>query len=334
VTRVRTILATCGAALLVLAAVFLLRDALAEGRPRRAVVAPAGGAAEPDERLGDIPADRWLQAPQGGLSGAGLRGDVVLVEFWTYLCYNCKNVEGWMKETHAELAPRGLRVIGVHTPEFAVERKVDNVTSYPRKNRIVWPVAIDNGFRVWRRYNATHAWPAFLVYDRTGRLVYRRAGERAVHGAREAIDRALGEPAPASNDVPRDRATGVVVKARTLRTDDGGVVVEVSFEPWPGFRLVMSPPGEVRLDAPGSSDEAVAAAVLGHAFEGRDARDVRYFEGRTAVRIPVKIDPAFGDSLTFSGTAVYGICDERTRACARQETVFCTTAHLVGDRGS
>ncbi|MFN2433705.1 MAG: redoxin domain-containing protein [Gemmatimonadota bacterium] len=161
------------------------------GSAREVGPGPIPEVSQEAEKLGTIPADRWLRAPERGLSGEDLRGKVVLVEFWTYLCYNCKNVEGWMKETHAELAPRGLAVVGVHTPEFEVERDVANVTAYMEENGIDWPVAIDNGFRVWRKYNRTNAWPAFLVYDRSGNLVFRRAGERAVHGARAAIDEAL-----------------------------------------------------------------------------------------------------------------------------------------------
>lgn len=152
---------------------------------------------EPVETLGEIPADRWLNAPASGFDGEDLRGDVVLIEYWTYLCTDCKNVEEWMKKTHAELAPDGLRVLGVHTPEFDVERKVANVRGYLDENGIAWPVAIDNDYRVWRTYNTTRARPAFFVYDRQGRLVYRRAGERAVHGAREAIEKALAVPPPA-----------------------------------------------------------------------------------------------------------------------------------------
>lgn len=162
----------------------------------RAPPPPGVSAATPaamPERLGEIPADAWIGAPEGGLSGESLRGRVVLVEFWTFLCYNCKNVEPWMKSVHARYAGRGLQVIGVHTPEFEQERDVGRVRAYLAENGIDWPVAIDNGLRAWRRYNRTNAWPAFLVFDREGELVYRRAGERAVTGAEQAIRRALAE---------------------------------------------------------------------------------------------------------------------------------------------
>ncbi|CAN5174602.1 hypothetical protein BH18GEM1_BH18GEM1_14440 [soil metagenome] len=182
------------------------------------------------ETIGTIPADQWLNAPAGGLSGTDLRGNVVLVEFWTYLCYNCKNVEPWMKETHAALAPEGLVVIGVHTPEFDGEREVGNVRAYLRENGIGWPVAIDNGHEVWRKYNATHAWPAFLVYDRAGRLVYRRAGERAVEGARTAIEKALAEPAPATG---LSGGNGAVTAVTALRTSPRSAALEVACGPCP-----------------------------------------------------------------------------------------------------
>ncbi|HUP00788.1 MAG TPA: redoxin domain-containing protein [Gemmatimonadota bacterium] len=149
---------------------------------------------EPVETLEQIPTDLWLNAPEEGLSGGDLRGEVVLVEYWTYLCDGCRNIEEWMKEIHDDLGPKGLVMIGVHTPELDVEREVANVRRYVRENGIVWPVAIDNDGRVWRKYNATRARPALLVYDREGRLVYRGAGERAVHGARLAIEKALAAP--------------------------------------------------------------------------------------------------------------------------------------------
>ena len=160
---------------------------LAGVQPYEAWAVPAGKPAP------EITCKHWLNSEP--LTIAALRGRIVLVEFWTYLCYNCKNVEPWMKQTHVELAPRGVKIIGVHTPEFRVERKTSNVVKYVRENDIVWPVAIDTGWKVWRRYNTTNAWPAFFVYDRNGELVYSRAGERAVTGARTAIETALAEPA-------------------------------------------------------------------------------------------------------------------------------------------
>jgi thiol-disulfide isomerase/thioredoxin len=290
-------------------------EAYAEGRARGRRDVQAA------EKLEEIPADRWLGAPEGGLSGEDLRGDVVLVEFWTYLCYNCKNVEPWMKETHATYSKQGLKVIGVHTPEFEVERNVDNVIGYMRENGITYPVAIDNGFKVWRKYNKTNAWPAFLVYDRAGQLVYRRSGEGAVHEATEAIERALAEKAPQAAADARD--AGVEVTTTGMRESPQTAAVEVSFRPRLGYLLVKSPPNEVRLGLEDGVTASPNPAFLGDPFTGADSRDVRYYDGPASLRIPLEIAPALaGRPLTVRGEIVYHVCDERTKVCARQETSF------------
>ncbi len=294
------------------------------GEPRGSVAAKAGTAAgasaqAEEEMLAEIPAERWLGAPDGGLSGASLLGKPVLVEFWTYLCYNCKNVEGWMKETYRTYAPEGLQVIGVHTPEFDVERNVENVRHYIEKNGIAYPVAIDNGMKVWRRYNATNAWPAFLVYDRQGKLVYRQAGERAVLGAEEAIRQALHEKSPQANS----SVTGMTVTTSAGRESPTSAVLTVSFQPGPGYLLVKSPPNEVRLDPIQGVATTANPTLLGEPFHGADARDVSYFEGGASLRIPLRLEPALhGRRVELSGTVVYHVCDKATKVCARQQQAF------------
>lgn len=282
---------------------------------------PAAEIREPDDVLAEIPADQWLGAPAGGLSGASLRGKPVLVEFWTYLCYNCKNVEGWMKETYATYAPKGLQVIGVHTPEFDVERDVDNVRDYMRKNGITYPVAIDNGFRVWRKYNSTNAWPAFLVYDRQGKLAFRHAGERAVVGAEEAIRKALDEEPP--REAARAAGAGMTVTTSARREAPESALLTVSFEPAAGYLLVRSPPNEVHLDAVGGVAAPPRPVLLGEPFRGADARDVSYFEGGASVRVPLALAPSLrGRPVTISGAVVYHTCDETTKVCARHQQAF------------
>lgn len=273
------------------------------------------------ETLGSIPADRWIGAPDGGLSGKDLLGSVVLVEFWTYLCSNCKNVEPWMKRAHAMYSEQGLRVIGVHTPEFEVERKVENVIAYMKENDITYPIAIDNGFKVWRKYNKTNAWPAFLVYDREGKLVYRKSGERAVTGATEAIEKALADGAPLESAESSGR--GVVVTTETRRVDARSAVLEVSFAPRPGYMLLKSPPNEVRLELETGVTTPANPALLGDPFTGADSRDVRYYEGGASLAIPLELAPDLGGrTVDVRGTIVYHVCDEGSKVCARQEEAF------------
>jgi hypothetical protein len=282
---------------------------------------PAAGDFRIKDTLAEIPADLWLGAPDGGLSGARLRGRPVLLEFWTYLCYNCKNVEGWMKDTYRTYGPEGLQVIGVHTPEFDVERKVENVKDYVAKNGIEYPVAIDNGMKVWRRYNATNAWPAFLVYDRQGELVYRQAGERAVLGAEEAIRKALDEEPAGSGAAAA--APGMTVMTQATRTTPSAAVLTVTFRPASGYLLVKSPPNEIRLDSVAGVTTDPNPALLGEPFRGADARDVRYFEGEASLEVPVALAPAFaGQEVELSGSIVYHVCDRETDVCARQQQSF------------
>jgi thiol-disulfide isomerase/thioredoxin len=255
------------------------------------------------DTLGDLPADDWLNAP-GPIAGADLRGAPVLVEFWTYLCYNCKNVEPWMKRIHAQYAPRGLAVIGVHSPEFAQEREIGNVREYLRTNAITWPVAIDNNFRIWRRYNTTNAWPAFLVYNRSGELIYRGAGERAVTAAEAAIRRAVEDTTGAGQVVGADTSPGVRVQT-AVRGDS----LRLTLSALPGFKLVQSPPNEVWLEG------ARTFVPLGLPFTGTAAADVPYFIGPASITIPLH-------GLPPHGRVRYRVCDQRTGVCLQKDLVI------------
>lgn len=317
-------------ALVVLVALVARSAAGDSGEARRAALP----AVVPAEYLEEIPADTWLNVDGNPPTAASLKGNVVLVEFWTYLCYNCVNVEPWMKKTHAEFADRGLRVIGIHTPEFEVEKEIENVRAYTKEKDIVWPVAIDNDFRVWRKYNETHAWPAFLVYDRDGRLIYRRAGERAVHGARDAIEKALAVPATEARNKRNKQtergagagadgegtvgdAEGIVLEARPTRLADGRPAVAVKLEARPGFRLVRSPASEIRLT---SADGTTAEAELGDPFEGGDIEAVTYWEGPAEISIPAAADEAAdGATEPVTLSVHYRVCDDERGVCSSHE---------------
>ena len=90
----------------------------------------------------EISGQSWLNS--GPMQIAELKGKVVLVEFWTFGCHNCRNVEPYIKAWHQKYADRGLVIIGVHAPEFSYERSVTNVQRYVREHAIPYPVAIDN----------------------------------------------------------------------------------------------------------------------------------------------------------------------------------------------
>jgi len=101
---------------------------------------------------------------------------VVLVEFWTFDCYNCRNTLPWLKAIHAEYAPRGLKVVSVHTPELPQERDPDNVRKAVRDLGIAYPVMIDEDFTYWRALNNRY-WPAFYLVGRDGAIALTAFGE-------------------------------------------------------------------------------------------------------------------------------------------------------------
>jgi len=128
--------------------------------------------------------DTWLNSPP--LTIAGLRGRVVLVDFWTYGCINCVHVLPHIVEWYEKYKDRGLTVVGVHTPEFAFERDSSNVKRAIQRHGIGYPVAQDNKFATWNAYRNRY-WPTAYLIDRSGELVFQHAGE----GAYDEIDRTI-----------------------------------------------------------------------------------------------------------------------------------------------
>ena len=117
---------------------------------------------------------RWINSPP--LTVAGLRGKVVLVEFWTYACGNCIRVTPHVNAWHRRYRDLGLVVVGVHTPEYEAERVPANVEAAVARYGIGYPVALDNDYATWNAYR-NQFWPALYLIDRQGRVVYRHVGE-------------------------------------------------------------------------------------------------------------------------------------------------------------
>jgi cytochrome c biogenesis protein CcdA/thiol-disulfide isomerase/thioredoxin len=128
----------------------------------------------------------WLNSPP--LTMQGLRGQVVLVDFWTYACINCVRTLPHLVALHERHAAAGLVIVGMHTPEFSFERDTGNVQAALRRHGIRYPVAQDNAFATWKAFG-TEAWPTQVLVDRQGRIVYRHVGE----GDEEALDRAIAD---------------------------------------------------------------------------------------------------------------------------------------------
>jgi thiol-disulfide isomerase/thioredoxin len=132
----------------------------------------------------------WLNGEPRSIHA--LRGKVVMVEFWTFGCYNCRNVEPHVKGWYHTYGDQGFVVIGVHSPEFKYEHDVDRVTQYLKEHDITYPVAIDNEFSTWNRYGNRY-WPAMYLIDKKGVIRYVRIGEEGYEQTEAMIRRLLSE---------------------------------------------------------------------------------------------------------------------------------------------
>jgi cytochrome c biogenesis protein CcdA/thiol-disulfide isomerase/thioredoxin len=126
----------------------------------------------------------------------GLRGDVVVVDFWTFGCVNCRNTQPMLNAWHERFAGRGLRIVGVHAPEFGYEREPANVQTAVREAGIRYAVALDNDFATWRSFGI-RAWPTMVFVDRTGMVRHIHVGEGDGDNGTAVIEALLAEPRPA-----------------------------------------------------------------------------------------------------------------------------------------
>jgi thiol-disulfide isomerase/thioredoxin len=148
-----------------------------------------GGDREPRELAALGRATEWINSPR--LTPSNLAGKVVLVDFWTYTCINWLRtlpfVRAWSQKYR-----QGLVVIGVHTPEFPVERNVDEVRRSVRQMNIEYPVVIDNDYSIWRAFENNY-WPALYFIDARGKVRQHHFGEGEYEQSEMTIQRLLAE---------------------------------------------------------------------------------------------------------------------------------------------
>ncbi|SDR36419.1 Cytochrome c biogenesis protein CcdA [Paraburkholderia fungorum] len=133
---------------------------------------------------------QWLNSPP--LTTQDLRGKVVLVDFWTYSCINCLRSLPYVKAWAQKYKDQGLVVIGVHAPEFAFERNIDNVKKATHDLGVDYPVAIDNNYAIWRALNNQY-WPAHYFVDAKGQIRYHHFGEGDYAESEKVIQQLLAE---------------------------------------------------------------------------------------------------------------------------------------------
>ncbi|MFL6669671.1 MAG: cytochrome c biogenesis protein DipZ [Burkholderia ambifaria] len=248
---------------------------------------------------------QWLNSPP--LTAAGLRGKVVLVDFWTYSCINCLRTLPYTTAWAHKYAPYGLVVIGVHAPEFAFERDIGNVKKAVHDLGIDYPVAIDNGYAIWRAFGNEY-WPAHYFVDAQGRIRHHHFGEGEYAQSERAIQSLLAEAGhPEALNVPLG-LTGAPAKGALAAADSADVRSPETYVGYARAEDFTSPGGVVRdaahrYDAPAHPDlndwglagtwqvgaeRATLAAPAGRIVYRFHARDLHLVLGPGANGKPVR----------------------------------------------
>ncbi|MDP1720963.1 MAG: cytochrome c biogenesis protein CcdA [Candidatus Nanopelagicaceae bacterium] len=134
--------------------------------------------------------DNWINSnPQ---TIAGLKGKVVLVDFWTYSCINCIRTQPYLNKWYDRYKKEGFEILGIHAPEFAFEKVTKNVQNAVKAAKILYPVALDNNFATWNAYNNQY-WPAKYLIDKDGKVRFTHFGEGDYAETEAAIQALLRE---------------------------------------------------------------------------------------------------------------------------------------------
>ena len=214
----------------------------------------------------------------------GLRGNVVLIDFWTYTCVNCIRTLPFLREWHDRYADEGLVIVGVHTPEFEFEKIYDNVVQATIDEGVAWPVVQDNEFSVWRSYSNRY-WPAKYLIDQTGVIRYTHFGEGKYGETEEMIRKLLEEGGvAAAQDMPLPADQGRDATFMQQGTD-------LTRELFAGWKFTIAQ----RRGGFGQDQEYIDAAIESNRTEGKPPvvkefmapetpdRNLIYFNGPWAI---------------------------------------------------
>jgi thiol-disulfide isomerase/thioredoxin len=292
---------------------------------------------------GELPsfggATGWLNSP--ALTVAGLRGKVVLVDFWTYTCINWLRQLPYLRAWAAKYSGHGLVVVGVHTPEFAFESNVNNVSRAVREMRIEYPVAIDSDYTVWNAFG-NHYWPALYFADAEGLIRHHHFGEGEYQQSEMIIQQLLAEAGsadvghePVSVDAHGAEAPADWANLRSPENYTGYERTGNFASPGgavPGKRHTYTTPAELRLDHWALSGDWTMAeqATTLHTADGQiayrfHARDLHLVMGPavrgTCVRIRVLIDgqpPGAAHGVDIDARGNGTVVEQRLHQLVRQ----------------
>lgn len=188
-------------------------------------------------------ATTWLNSPP--LTPAGLRGKVVLVQFWTYTCINWRRTLPYVRAWAQKYKDRGLVVIGVHTPEFSFEKNLDNIRREAKDMMVDYPIAVDSDYGVWNAFNNQY-WPALYLVDAQGRIRYHHFGEGEYEQTEMVLHRLLMEAG--SSDLG-DELVSVDPQGAEVAADWGSLKTPETYVGY-GQAQGFASPGGFRGDQP------------------------------------------------------------------------------------
>ena len=169
------------------------------------------GAPEIEGKMPELAgATGWLNSKP--LTREGLRGKVVVIDFWTYSCINCLRAIPYVNAWYRHYKDAGLVIIGVHSPEFAFEKDTANVRQAVEKFKISYPVALDSDMAVWKAFN-NRFWPAHYFVDAQGKIRGHHFGEGKYARSERTIRNLLTEAGVENLPDPLDDAAGEGVSA-------------------------------------------------------------------------------------------------------------------------
>lgn len=156
---------------------------------------------------------QWINSE--ALSLENLRGRVVLVDFWTFGCYNCRNTLPTLKKFDTTYRDKGLTIVGVHTPESDYEKSFDKIQDAVKSNALKYPVVTDTDGDTWRSFGI-EAWPTVVILDKQGRIRYTHVGEGAYDMQEKAIKTLLAEGETKTADLKTEEYKG----EKIVKTED------------------------------------------------------------------------------------------------------------------
>jgi thiol-disulfide isomerase/thioredoxin len=248
-------------------------------------------------------ANEWLNSPP--LTAAALRGKVVLIDFWTYTCINWLRTLPYVRAWAEKYKDQGLVVIGVHAPEFAFEKDINNVRAAVKAMQVEYPVVVDNEHVIWRSFENQY-WPALYFIDSQGRVRHHHFGEGSYEQSEMIIQELLAEAGTGGID-----REPVSVDARGIEApaDWGSLKSAENYVGYERTERFVSPGGAV-LDRPRMYDAPARLRLNEWALSGdwtmkKDTAALNKADGRIAYRFHARDlhlvmgPPAPGTSVRF-----------------------------------